>query len=500
MRAAEFTIAGRSVDDASRIRLLESAPILAFAHLPPIDPADVVPAQCCAARGGAISRRAAARAGRRRQRQDARDRREDRVSDRARLRSCGNRRDHVHQSRGARDARACGRASRQRGEARPRRRRRDLDVSRARPAHHPRRCARARLEARVLDPRSRRHRADRRRADRHHRRRSRAQHAAADQRVEERADLAGRCVEGGAKRRRSARRASVLALRRCAARLPRGRLRRPDRASDPALCGQRDRESEVARALRARSRRRVPGHEPGAIPALQAAGRRAGRIHGGRRRRPGNLRLARRIAREPRRAAHRLPVAQGREARAELSVHRAHPALGKLADREQPEAFREEPVERARPRRRDRHNARGRRRGRSRERRAAAACAPVRAPRPLQRLRDPLPRQPPGEAVRAAASRARHSVRGLRRPIVLRARRDQGRRRVSAAHRERRRRSGVHSGRHDAEARDRRDDARAALRDRRRAARRVFLPRSSPAMRTPEFPSVSATYSVRSAR
>ena len=145
---------------------------------------DVVSAQSRAARGGALSRRSAARAGGRRQRQDARHHREDRAPDRARPRPGADRRDHVHEQGGARDARARRRELlRRRGEARPRRRRHDLHVPRARPQDHPRRRRRAGPEAGLLDPRSRRHRADRRRARADDRPRARARRAVADQRA-----------------------------------------------------------------------------------------------------------------------------------------------------------------------------------------------------------------------------------------------------------------------------------------------------------------------------
>ncbi len=131
-------------------------------------------------------------------------------------------------------------------------------------------------------------------------------------------------------------------------------------------------ESDAAAAAkwrgeeRPRPRRRVPGHEPGAVPAAAAARRHRGRggVHRGRRRRPGDLRLARRDGRQPRAARPRLPGAQGRQARAELPVDGAHPALGQRADRPQPEALRQEAVERAGPRRADpRRAGRGRRGG-----------------------------------------------------------------------------------------------------------------------------------------
>ena len=89
----------------------------------------------------------------------------------------------------------------------------------------------------------------------------------------------------------------------------------------------------------------------------------------------------------------------------------------------------------------------------------------------LVRLRDPLPRQPPGEAVRAGAADAERPVPRVRRRVVVRPRRDQGPDRLPAADRQRRRRPGVHPRGRRAEARHRRDHAREARGDRRVAPR-----------------------------
>ena len=163
----------------------------------------------------------------------------------------------------------------------------------------------------------------------------------------------------------------------------------------------------MARALLAPADRRGPGHESGAVPAHAAPGRREGVVHRGRRRRPGDLRLAGRVGREPRAARAGLSGADRHQARAELPVDDADPALGKRADRAQPAPARQEALERARPRRRDPGDARRRRRGRSGRRRAPAARAPLPAPRPLRGLCGPLSRQSSGQGLRASAPRSR---------------------------------------------------------------------------------------------
>ena len=76
-----------------------------------------------------------------------------------------------------------------------------------------------------------------------------------------------------------------------------------------------------------------------------------GHLHRGRRRRPEHLRLARRDPRQPEAPAGRLSGAEGDPARAELPLDRQHPARRQRGDRQQPEALREEALERARQRR-----------------------------------------------------------------------------------------------------------------------------------------------------
>ena len=175
------------------------------------------------------------------------------------------------------------------------------------------------------------------------------------------------------------------------------------------------------------------------------------------------------------------PRAHRDQARAELPLDGAHPALRQRADREEPEALRQEAVERARPRRHAARHACRRRRGGSGDGRRAAARRALRPASTLRRLRDPLSRQPSGARVRDGVARALGSVRDLRRHVDLRPHRDPRHRRVPARHRERGRRSGVRARGDGAAARHRRDDARAPrARSARRAARACSRRRSSP--------------------
>ncbi len=386
------------------------------------------------------------------------------------------------------------------GQARPRRRRRDLHVSRAGAAHHPQRSRGTGPEARLLDPRSRRHRADRRRTDRDDRSRPRARGAVADQRVEERARFAA-CRSGKSAQSDDDSAAAQAYLRYDDTLRAYQAVDFDDLIALPIELLAAD--DSAASKWRERCAHLLVDEYQDTNPAqyrlfkllvgdrgdFTVVGDDDQAIYGWRGASLDNL------GELPK----DYPRAQGREARAELPVDGAHPALGERADREQSEALREEPLERPWARRRDPRDAGGRRRGRGRRRRAPPAGAPVRASRPLRRLRDPLPRQPSGEALRAAAARARRSLRDLGRPVVLRAHGDQGPRRVPAPHRQRRRRSGVHPRDHDAEARRRRDDAGRA--SRRSAARgtRACSPPSSPRRRAGSR-SGSARSSTRSAR
>ena len=351
----------------------------------------------------------------------------------------------------------------------------------------------ARPQAALLDPRSRRPRADRRRACRDDRSRPRARRAVADQRSgRTRCVAPARRGEGGAATTTSSRAARAYrALRRRAARLSGGRFRRPDRAAGRAAARTRRRRArKLAGALRASADRRIPGHESRAVPAAAASGRANAR------RSPRSATTTRRstagaarrstISRSCRSDYPKLKVDQ---ARAELPLDGAHPALGQRADREQSEALRQEAVERARPRRHDPRDARPpttRPKPRAVVRRLLAHKFEHRGT--LRRLRDPLSRQPPGEAC-SSSSCARRTFRTRSRggQSLFRPRRDQGPRRLPAPDRQRRRRSGVHPRGDDAEARRRRDDARAPGRIGRRAAR-ACSPPCSPTRRARPLP------------
>ena len=75
-------------------------------------------------------------------------------------------------------------------------------------------------------------------------------------------------------------------------------------------------------------RRRVPGHEPAAVPVGQGPGRRAPQPLRRRRRRPVDLLLARRRHPQHPRLRARLPERHRRQARAELPLHAADPGRG----------------------------------------------------------------------------------------------------------------------------------------------------------------------------
>ena len=114
------------------------------------------------------------------------------------------------------------------------------------------------------------------------------------------------------------------------------RLRRPaaqvGRALRPRAGG--------ARALRAplplRDGRRVPGHQPAAVPAGQAAGQRPRQPVRGRRPRPVDLQVARRRPAQHPRLRARLPRRRHRQARAQLSLDAGDPRRGVGGGAQQP--------------------------------------------------------------------------------------------------------------------------------------------------------------------
>ena len=265
-----------------------------------------------AARGRALRRRAAARARRRRQRQDARHHREDRASRRTRHR----RRDASSRSRSRTRRRARCASARRRApaQAAPRdaaSRGLDLDVPRARPVDRARRGARARPQALVsrssIPPISSRSSPS---SPPPPIARARARSQWKISQWKNALVAPADALRVGGRRRRARRGARVRQLRRCASRVPGGRLRRPDRAAGRAVRARRRRRARAGRrAARTcwstNTRTRIP-RSTGCFAHLVGDG---DAIHRRRRRRPGDLRLARRDARQPRRAAARLSAA-----------------------------------------------------------------------------------------------------------------------------------------------------------------------------------------------
>ncbi len=196
------------------------------------------------------------------------------------------------------------------------------------------------------------------------------------------------------------------------------------------LAHARGRARAAAGALPLRARGRVPGHEPRAARDARAALGPLGQPHGGGRRRPGDLPLARRGRRQPDRvpppasgrarggADGELPLDAGdpRHLRAARPLQQPAPARGELRHRQAPALA-------ARGRRtgapsRVRHGVGRGRRGRRDDRgtpRARAAAARLRDPGPQQRRRRPVP---------ARAQRARPAAPLQRQPRPLRARGD----------------------------------------------------------------------------
>ncbi len=198
----------------------------------------------------------------------------------------------------------------------------------------------------------------------------------------------------GAGRRRSLRghgRPGLPPLRAPDARRQRDGLRRPADADGERAGAVRRRPRPLPRPLPLGPGRRVPGHQPRAVPAAAAAGGPGREPDGGRRRLPGDLRLPRgRLPQHPR-VRGALPRGRGGEARAELPLDPDDPLGGERADLPQPHEPREEPLDRRGGGREDR-----RRRARRRARRG-----------PLRRRRD---RGAGRRRARSSATRSRSST------------------------------------------------------------------------------------------
>ncbi len=210
-----------------------------------------------------------------------------------------------------------------------------------------------------------------------------------------------------------------------AARLERGRLRRHADADGPGARALPRGAREVAEGVPLHPRRRVPGHEPRAVPAPAAAGPEAPEPVRRRRSGPVDLRLSRRRPPQHHGVRARLPRHEDDRARAELPLDERDPRGRERGHLEQPRTQAEEPLVRPRDRRPGaRRRARGRacrgalRRGRDRGARRGG----------LQRRRD-RGLLPDERAVARARRRARapgDRVPGDRRAALLRARGGEG--------------------------------------------------------------------------
>ena len=163
-----------------------------------------------------------------------------------------------------------------------------------------------------------------------------ARHPQPDLEREEPADRPGRVHEPRLVVLRPDRRRGVRAVPAQARRLERGRLRRHADAHGRGARAVPGGARALAARVPLRPRRRVPGHEPRAVPAAAAARRRAPERVRGRRSRPVGLRLPRRGHLEHPRLRARLPGRAHDRARAELPLDERDPRRGQRGDREQP--------------------------------------------------------------------------------------------------------------------------------------------------------------------
>ena len=171
---------------------------------------------------------------------------------------------------------------------------------------------------------------------------------------------------------------------------------------------------------------RVPGHQRRPVRTGAHAHPPGGALHGGGRRRPVDLRLARCAAGKPGQAAGRLAGPESGQAGAELPLHRSHSEGRQHGDRQQPPRVREEPVVRLRLRRGDPHRGAARRGRRDRlDRRGHLPPAPAARPA-LEGLRGALPGQFPVTDSGDEAAGTADSLQGVRRHRLFLAGRDQG--------------------------------------------------------------------------
>ena len=295
-----------------------------------------------------------------------------------------------------------------------------------------------------------------------------ARHPQPDLEREEPADRPGRVHEPRRVVLRQDGRRGLRALPAAAARLERGRLRRHADAHGRGARALPRRARPLAAHLPLHPRRRVPGHEPRAVPAAAAARRRAReRVRG---RRPGSVGLwlpRRRHQQHPRLRA-RLPRRALDRARAELPLDELDPRRRQRGDREQPRPEAEAALLGAR-----RGRAGAGRRGRGRAHRGALRRGRDRPSRRRGlvggRARRLLPDERAEPRARGRARAAADPLPGDRRPALLRARRDQGRDRLPVRARQPLRRGLAAADRKPPSSRDRRHVVAAARHPCRRA-------------------------------
>ena len=288
-----------------------------------------------------------------------------------------------------------------------------------------------------------------------------ARHPAPDLGRQERAARRRGLPAQGRQLLRADRRRRLRPLRAAPARGQRDGLRRPAVPLREPVRALRGGARPLPALVPARARRRVPGHEPRPVPLAPAALRGAPQPLRGRRRRPVDLRLARRRRPQHPRLRGRLPGRHGRQARAELPLDADDPERGQRGDRQQPLAQGQDALERARRRRSGPRARAGGRARRGALRRLGDRAARGRG-RLARRHRGLLPDQRPEPRARGHARPLRRPVPGHRRHPLLRARRDQGRARVPDAAREPVRHGRLRADRQLAAARDRADVAGAA--------------------------------------
>ena len=181
-------------------------------------------------------------------------------------------------------------------------------------------------------------------------------------------------------------------------RLQRGRFRRPDPPAAGAARRRRRAGRGLARTHPLPAGRRVPGHQRRAVPPAEGPGRPARRLHRGRRRRPEHLCLARRQSGEPatnwRSDYPALKVVKlEQNYRCSARILRAANAV---IAQEPARAPRKKLWSAARRRRADPRAANARTTS-TRPRRSPSEIRyrQAQARRALERVRDPVPRQPP---------------------------------------------------------------------------------------------------------